>query len=243
MSVNYLFRQTQVAQHPPACAKMGSMTATRPQPTELVGRFVRLVPLEKADLPELFEAIGHPVTFAGGYGGGPAGYRGTLGEFTAWAKDYLHWDDSNVFGIRVRGGDHNGALVGTTTLGDFEETNEHAHIGWTAYDQRVWGTQVNAEAKLLLLGHAFDNGFGRIKIQADVLNERSRAAITGIGATFEGLVRRDVRRADGSWRDTAVFSVTIDDWPRVRELLETRLERYGDVPVRFRDVDASAGRR
>jgi RimJ/RimL family protein N-acetyltransferase len=222
---------------------MGCMNAIRPQPTELVGRFIRLVPLTEADLPELFDAIGHPITFAGGYGGGPAGYRGTLEEFTAWARGYLHWDECNVFGIRVHGGDHNGVLVGTTTLGDFVEADEHAHIGWTAYDQRVWGTQVNAEAKLLLLGHAFENGFGRIKIQADVLNERSRAAITGIGATFEGLVRRDVRRADGSWRDTAVFSVTIDDWPRVREILYQRLERFGDEPVRFRDIEQAAGRR
>jgi len=105
---------------------------------------------------------------------------------------------------------------------------------WTAYDPRVWGTAVNAEAKLLLLGLAFDHGFGRVKIQADSLNERSRAAIGGIGATFEGIVRRDIPRADGSWRDSAVFSIIRDDWPRVRAGLEQRLERHGDRPVLFR---------
>jgi RimJ/RimL family protein N-acetyltransferase len=221
---------------------MKGMTATRPVPAQLDGRFIHLAPLTEADLPELFEAIGHPITFAGGYGGGPAGYGGTVEEFVPWARSYFPWEDSNVYGIRVRGGDHDGVLVGTTTLGDFVESDEHAHIGWTAYDQRVWGSQVNAEAKLLLLGHAFENGFGRIKIQADVLNERSRAAITGIGATFEGVARRDKRRADGSWRDTAVFSVTIDDWPRVQAILEERLARFGDEPVRFRNAPSGSVR-
>lgn len=216
------------------------MNAIHPIRSELAGRFINLVPMTEADLPELFTAIGHPVTFAGGYGGGPAGYRDTLDGFIDWAQNYYHWRDNNVYAVRIRGGAHDGELVGTTTLGDFEEKLEHTHIGWTAYDRRVWGTQVNSEAKLLLLGLAFDSGFGRVKIQADALNDRSRAAIAGIGAIYEGLVRRDVQRADDSWRDTAVFSVTIDDWPRVRTILEARLEPYGERPVEFRDVPDSA---
>lgn len=216
------------------------MNAIRPVRSELTGRFIRLVPMTEADLPELFAAIGTPATFAGGYGGGPAGYRPTLEGFIEWARGYYHWDDNNVYAVRIHGGDHHDALVGTTTLGDFVESVEHAHIGWTAYDRRVWGTQVNSEAKLLLLGLAFDAGFGRVKIQADSLNERSRAAIAGIGAIFEGLVRRDTRRADGSWRDTAVFSVTIDDWPRVRTILQARLEPYGDRPIVFRPIPDTA---
>ena len=51
-----------------------------------------------------------------------------------------------------------------------------------------------------------------MKIQADALNERSRAAIGGIGATSEGIVRGDLPEADGSWRDSAVFSTIVDDW-------------------------------
>lgn len=216
------------------------MNAKQPARTELVGRFITLVPMSEADLPELFTAIGHPVTFAGGYGGGPAGYRSTLDEFIPWAQNYYHWHDNNVYAVRIRGGENDGVLVGTTTLGDFVEPVEHAHIGWTAYDRRVWGTQVNSEAKLLLLGLAFGSGFGRVKIQADALNDRSRAAIAGIGAIYEGLVRRDVQRADNSWRDTAVFSVTIDDWPRVRTILHARLDPYGERPVTFRQVPDAA---
>ncbi|MBC7763138.1 hypothetical protein [Glaciihabitans sp. GrIS 2.15] len=52
------------------------MTATRPVPTTIPGRSVRLQPVQRAHLPALFLAIGHPVVFAGGYGGGASGYRG-----------------------------------------------------------------------------------------------------------------------------------------------------------------------
>jgi RimJ/RimL family protein N-acetyltransferase len=210
------------------------MTAIRPEPTTIPGRFVRLEPLLREHLPALFAAIGHPVVFAGGYGGGAAGYRSTEAGFAVWAESYFRWDDCNPSAIFLVGGPHDGELVGTTTLADFEPAREATHIGWTAYDPRVWGSAVNAEAKLLLLGLAFDHGFGRVKIQADAVNERSRAAIGGIGATFEGIVRRDLPRADGSWRDSAVFSIIRDDWPRVRAGLEQRLERHGDRPVLFR---------
>ena len=210
------------------------MTATRPDRTEIVGTWIRLTPLTTDDLPELFTAIGHPIVFQGGFGGGPSGYRETEAEFVEWAKTYYDWQGGLIYGVRLIGGDHDGVLVGASTLGDFDLVNEHTHIGWTAYDPRVWGTAVNAEAKLLILGVAFDNGFGRVKIQADVINERSRAAIAGIGATFEGIVRRDRPRADGSWRGSAVFSVIIDDWPEVKQGLEQRLARYAGSPVAFR---------
>ena len=182
------------------------------------------------DYPGLFAAIGHPEVFAGGYGGGPAGLPTDRDGFARFAKSYYAQGANQPFTIRVVGGESDGVIVGTSTLGDFDEANEHAHLGWTAYDPRVWGSAVNAEAKLLLLGLAFDNGFGRVKIQADERNDRSRAAIARIGATFEGLIRRDKRRADGTWRTTAVFSVLVEEWPAVRAGLEQRVARF-DEPV------------
>lgn len=204
------------------------MSAVRPDPDEaLEGRYVRLEGLTHEVLPELYEAIGHPEVFAGGYGGGPQGYRDSVEGFVAFAEEYYQWGRGNPYVIRLVGGQHAGRVVGTTTLGDIEPAFEAAHIGWTAYDPRVWGTVVNPEAKLLLLGAAFEHGFGRVKIQADVLNTRSRAAIAKLGATFEGIVRRDRPRADGSWRDSAVFSVIIDDWPAVQAGLRERVENQG----------------
>jgi RimJ/RimL family protein N-acetyltransferase len=117
-----------------------------------------------------------------------------------------------------------GTLVGTSSLGDFDVSRESAHLGWTLYDPRVWSTYVNPEAKLLLLTHAFETlGYGRVKIQTDILNTRSQAAIAKLGATREGVLRREVPREDGTWRDTVVFAVTIDDWPVVKKGLQARI--------------------
>jgi RimJ/RimL family protein N-acetyltransferase len=198
------------------------MPATRPARRTIEGRFITLAPLEEEQLPALFAAIGKPEVFAGGYGGGPAGYRGTEAEFIDFAHGYYAWLANNVYGVWK-----DGVLVGTSTLGDFDEANEHTHIGWTAYSPDVWATAVNPEAKLLMLTEAFDNGFNRVKLQADALNDRSRAAILKLGAQFEGVLRRTNPRADGTWRDTAVYSILIEEWPAVRGGLEERLARFG----------------
>ncbi len=118
-----------------------------------------------------------------------------------------------------------GTIVGTSSLGDVDTARQHVHLGWTMYGSRWWGTIVNPETKLLMLTHAFETcGFGRVRIQTDVINERSRAAIEKLGATFEGVMRRDRPRVDGSWRDTAVYSILVDEWPLVRAGLLQRLE-------------------
>ena len=117
-----------------------------------------------------------------------------------------------------------GTFVGTSSLGDFHLDRESAHLGWTLYDSRFWSTFVNPEAKLLLLTHAFETlGYGRVKIQTDVLNTRSQAAIAKLGATREGVLRRHVPRDDGTWRDTVLYAITIDDWPTVKAGLEARI--------------------
>ncbi len=212
------------------------MTATRPAREIVAGRFIRLEPYRAEHLPGLWTALGRPEVFAGGYGGGPAGLPKDEAAFHVWAPQYFPHAAGNSYVVVVQGGPHDGVVVGASSLADFDEAREHAHIGWTAFDPRVWGTQVNPEAKLLMLGIAFDHGFGRVKLQADERNSRSRAAIAALGATFEGIARRDLLRADGSWRDTAIFSVLVDEWPAVKAGLEARLERWDDRPVLFRST-------
>ncbi len=195
---------------------------------------MRLEPLTQQALPELHAAIGHPAVFASGYGGGPAAYRASVESFIEWARGNYRWSDGHPYLVRLVGGPHDGQAVGTTTMADFDETHERTHIGWTAYDPRVWGTAVNPECKLLLLDLAFRHGYGRVHLQADAANERSRAAISRLGATFEGVLRRHQRRADGTWRDNAMYSILADEWPAVRAGLEARLAERGDRPVLFR---------
>jgi N-acetyltransferase len=218
------------------------VTATRPDGRPLVGRFISLTPFTVADIPALEHALRHPEVFAGGYGGGPAGLPADAEAFARFALASFSTEPTSIpWVVRLQGGPDHGVVVGATKLADFDLVNESTHIGWTAYDPRVWGTAVNPEAKLLLLGLAFDLGFGRVKIQADARNARSRAAIAKLGAQFEGISRRDRLRADGTFRDTAVYSVIIDEWPAVRAGLEARLAAWGDEPVRLGTVIRSDG--
>lgn len=211
------------------------MTARVPEKTPLVGTCIRLDPFEAADLPGLWRALGHPEVFAGGYGGGPAGLPENEAAFAEWAPRYFPHEQGVTFVVRIASGPHEGEIVGASSLADFELHREAAHIGWTGFAPWVWATQVNVEAKLLMLQFAFDHGFGRVKLQADARNSRSRAAIAKLGATFEGIARRDARRADGTWRDAAIFSITIDDWPEVRTALQRRLDDWEGRPVEFVD--------
>ncbi|MBO0909501.1 GNAT family N-acetyltransferase [Arthrobacter sunyaminii] len=204
------------------------MTAVRPASSVLTGRFVRLEPLTTGLLPELHRAIAVPEVFAGGYGGGPAGLHPEPDAFAAWAQTYYRWD-ALPFAVRLLQDGRPGPVAGTSTLADLDLRQETIQLGWTAYSPSVWGTAVNAETKLLLLEHAFGAGFGRVSLQADSRNARSRAAIEKLGGTFEGILRRDRLRADGSWRDTAVYSILAPEWPAVRVALEDRLSRFSGV--------------
>jgi RimJ/RimL family protein N-acetyltransferase len=194
------------------------MTATFPEAVVLEGHGIRLEPFESRHLPGLWRALGRPEVFAGGYGGGPAGLPEDEAAFRAWFPPYSRSDVGRCW-VVVRGG----AVVGSSSMLNIDLVREHVEIGATAYAPEVWGTEVNPATKLLLLTHAFAHGFGRVALRADERNARSRAAIVKLGATFEGIMRRDMRRPDGSWRDTAVHSITVDDWPTVRAGLEQRL--------------------
>lgn len=215
------------------------MSATQPERGPLLGRYIRLDPITRDDLPALWEAIGRPEVFASGYGGGPAGQPADAEAYAEWAWSHWPHERGNTYVVRVASGPHAGEVVGATSIADFDLRNESAHLGWTAYAPRVWGTQVNPEAKLLLLGLAFAHGFGRVKLQTGSTNAHSRAAIEKLGAVFEGVIRRDQALADGGWRDTAVYSVLRDEWPGVRAGLEARLAGWGERPVLYRSVAAS----
>ncbi len=184
----------------------------------LEGHGVRLEPYRPEHLEGLAAALGHPEVFAGGWGGGPAGYLSGV-AFEQWLPRYL----PVAAGLPYVVLDDDGTIIGTSSISDFYLERESAHIGWTAYAPVVWGTRVNPACKLLMLEHLFAHGYGRVRFQADERNARSLAGILKLGATFEGIARREQPRADGSWRDTAVYSIIIDDWPRVREGLLARL--------------------
>ena len=107
---------------------------------------------------------------------------------------------------------------------------DEVEIGGTWLATHAQRGPINTEAKLLLLTHAFERWqVQRVAICTDARNDQSRRAIERIGATFEGILRRHRRSThlgDGDrLRDTASYSITIDDWPAVGALLSDRLTR------------------
>lgn len=112
-----------------------------------------------------------------------------------------------------------------------EDRLDAVEVGFTWLAASAQGTGVNAEAKLLLFRHAFEEwGVSRVDLKTDARNARSRAAIESVGARFEGVLRNSSRSwapgEDGRLRDSAMFSITADEWPERRELLEKRVARF-----------------
>ncbi|OKI30175.1 GNAT family protein [Streptomyces sp. CB03911] len=103
-------------------------------------------------------------------------------------------------------------------------------VGFSWLAQSAQGTGLNSESKLLLFRHAFERwGVARVDLKTDARNHRSRAAITGVGARFEGVLRSWSRSwapgEDGLLRDAAIFSIIAAEWPECRARLEERLVR------------------
>ncbi len=118
-------------------------------------------------------------------------------------------------------------IVGSSRYLNIAPTDLRLEIGWTWVDPAFQRSAVNTEAKLAMLGLAFDMlGCRRVELKTDALNARSRAAILGIGATFEGIFRKHIVMADGRARDSAYYSILDDEWPTVRAGLQARLERH-----------------
>jgi N-acetyltransferase len=194
-----------------------------PDGRALVGRSVRLDPAQDADGEGLFAALDHDEVWSSGYMNGRR--PKSAGAWRQWIEQALN-EDRVMYVVRLVEGDdpRNGRIVGTTSLGDLDLANEKVHLGWTGYAPDVWGGSVNPECKLLLLWHAFEHcKLGRVKLRTDLINTRSQAAIAKLGATREGIARRHIKRADGSWRSSVIYSVIIDDWPAVKAGLEARI--------------------
>jgi RimJ/RimL family protein N-acetyltransferase len=213
----------------------GTMRLTiLPTGEPLVGRWVRLDLLSDADIDEIYPLLGDPAVYAHGYvmhrrptsledsrdlarslflaTQGQADGRG--GGRTTYAIRLVRDSDLGSAGI----------LVGTSSFSEADLRNESIHLGSTLYGSRWWGTQVNPESKLLLMTHCFEHcGYGRVKIQTDTLNMRSQAAIARLGAQREGIIRRHIKREDGTFRDSVIYSVLKDEWPEVKAGLTRRL--------------------
>jgi RimJ/RimL family protein N-acetyltransferase len=148
----------------------------------------------------------------------------TPGEMDVWLRKALEAEAQGreyPF-VVVRLADNR--LLGSTRYLDVQEENRTVEIGWTWYRPDTWGGVVNPEAKYLLMRHAFEEWRAiRVALKTDIKNLHSQAAIKKLGAKFEGTLRNQRIRPDGSYRDTVVFSVIESEWPAVKANLAKRI--------------------
>ncbi len=195
----------------------------------LSGRFVLLEPMRADHVDEIAAAgSGDRSTF--GYTQVPEGHDE--------ATDYVHWLLGDATHGRaapfVQRRVDDGVVVGCTRflnplwpLGRSDP--DEVEIGGTWLSASAQRTPINSEAKLLLLSHSLDVWKAqRVAICTDARNDQSRRAIERIGATFEGVMRRHRRSTrageDDTLRDTATYSITIDEWPTIEARLRTFID-------------------
>jgi RimJ/RimL family protein N-acetyltransferase len=191
------------------------------EPVTLVGRRVRLEPLELRHLDDL-AAVGLD----------PAIWAWTIARPTdrdglrAWLDPALA---NAAAGIELPFATidlASGRAIGSTRFLNIVPEHRRLEIGWTWVGARFQRTGANREAKLLQLAHAFDDlGANRVEFKTDSRNGPSRAALLGIGATFEGIFRNHMIMPGGPLRHSAYYSVTVEDWPEVRARLLALLDR------------------
>jgi RimJ/RimL family protein N-acetyltransferase len=189
--------------------------------TRLEGSLVRLAPLEPADAEDLWLAADDPAVWEW------MTVRGAESRetFQAWIDTALRERAAGTrvpFAVRDARTDE---ALGSSSYLALRPEHRGLEIGYTWMARRTWGTGANAEAKLLLLEHAFERlGCMRVEFKTDARNERARAALAAIPAEFEGIFRKHMLVRGGVVRDSAWYSVVDDDWPAVKAALLARVE-------------------
>ncbi len=189
-------------------------------PVSLTGRHVELVPLSKEHEEDLKAAVRDGESWRLWYTSIPAPDHmmaeivrrlalqntGSMLPFTVLARP-------------------SGRIVGMTTFMNIDSAGPRVEIGSTWYAQSVRRTALNTEAKLLLLTRAFDHlGCLAVEFRTHVFNQQSRRAIERLGAKLDGILRSHQRSANGTLRDTCVYSIVAAEWPTVRAHLTWTLE-------------------
>lgn len=190
-------------------------------PVTLDGRIVRLEPLELAHVPALAEVgLDAPI------------WQWTLArprseaDLRDWAQAAIRNRDAGTELPFVTLEASTGRPIGSSRYLNIVLEHRRLEIGWTWLAPPWQRTGANREAKLLMLRHAFETlGCRRVEFKTDSLNEPSRRALLGIGATFEGIFRNHMVMPDGRMRHSAYYSVIDDEWPAVKAALERSIDR------------------
>jgi N-acetyltransferase len=193
------------------------------QPVTLEGTAARLEPVAEHHADGLLAAAGSPEIwrYMPANLADEAALHGWIGAGLAEREA----GTAMVFAIIDRA---SGAVAGSTRYMTIDAANRGLEIGWTWLGPTHWRSPINTECKFLLLRHAFEElGAIRVQLKTHRLNQRSRRAIERIGAQFEGILRNHYLLADGTYRDSAYYSVIESEWPAVRRHLRGLMDRSG----------------
>jgi N-acetyltransferase len=198
----------------------------------LTGNYVRLEPLEMSHVAGLVAAAREdPALYA--WSVVPQGVV-EMAHYVETARSWRSAGTALPF-VAVRISD--GAVLGSSRFFDIEHwpwpaghstvhgaSPDCCEIGYTWLAASAVRTAVNTEQKLLMLTHAFENWrVQRVCFHTDVRNERSRNALTRIGARFEGVLRSHRLASDLTPRDSARFSIVAAEWPQLKAQLRGKL--------------------
>jgi N-acetyltransferase len=196
-----------------------TLAPSRIGPVTLEGRRVRLEPLSIDHVPGLAEVALDPAIWQW-----TTARPKTVDDLSEWAATALANRDAGTDYPFATIELATGRPIGSSRFMSIALEHRRVEIGWTWVAPAWQRTGANREAKLLMLGHAFDTlGCRRVEFKTDSLNEPSRRALLGIGATFEGIFRNHMVMPDGRIRHSAYYSVIDEEWPDVRAALEQSL--------------------
>src|SRR5580692_7882637 len=192
----------------------------------LHGQHVALVPLAHSHEEDLAEAVRDGELWTLWYTSIPTPER--LREEIDRRLD-LHGKGSMIpFAVIEKS---TGKAVGMTTFMHIDAVNRRVEIGSTWYRKRVQRSALNTECKQLLLTYAFEQlRCIAVEFRTHFFNQQSRAAILRLGAKLDGILRRHQMAANGTVRDTCVYSILDCEWPTVKAHLTHRLNDSGAAP-------------
>lgn len=105
------------------------------------------------------------------------------------------------------------AYAGSTRFYDIQQAWKTTQLGYTWYGKAFQQTGLNRHCKLLLFSFCFEQwGLQRVELRADNNNEKSKAAMKAIGCIQEGILRNHMPTAQGTRRDSIIFSMLKSEW-------------------------------
>ena len=115
--------------------------------------------------------------------------------------------------------------AGSTRFGLINWKNKVLHIGWTWIGNDFQGTGLNANMKFLMLQYAFETlQFDKVEFRIDERNKKSRRAVEKLGATLEGILRKDTLMNDGFKRSTCCYGILKDEWAEIKVKLTAQID-------------------